>query len=500
MDFEQVRRERLNKVRKIRNWGINPFAFRFDRTQTIDELQRNVAELTNSVAKVRVAGRIVTRLDDGHVGIVVLADMFGKVRVHIEEAVVGQFYELYRLLDVGDFVGVSGTLSVTAQGEPVIGVEELTILSKSIRDLPRDWQYRPEDIEALPRPRYVDLLANPKGREIFVIRACIVNIIRQVFDQIGGLEVETPPLPLSPGETMTEPFTVPCGALDSREYLQIASDAYLKRLIIGGFERVFEISKDFTNEEIDRDYNMEFAQAQIFSAYEDYTDMMDLAEQVFAAASKDILGKLTFDYQDEKIDLTPPWPRRPILELIKEYVGFDIAIMGDAELCVATRVVYQDRLNARNCKEQLALLPSLSRAQMIREIFRLGVAPNLVQPIFVTDFPKEMSPQGRTHRNTPSLTERAELYIYHREIASAFSELNDPVERRERFEEEKHLIKEGNTAIQSINEDIIRALEYGMPPTGRLSVGADRLTMLLTNHGSARDVIPILQANREQPA
>jgi lysyl-tRNA synthetase class 2 len=345
---------------------------------------------------------------------------------------------------------------------------------------------------------------NPQVRQVFVARTRLIQTVRRILDAKGFLEVETPTLQPLYGGAAARPFVTFYNALGHDFYLRIANELYLKRLIVGGFEGVYEICKDFRNEGMDRTHNPEFTQVEFYWAYRDYHDMMALIEEIFTTIAKELTGALVVEWEGQPIDLTPPWPRRPMLDLIGEHAGVWIRTLDDEALRRAVHRVYESFLDhdREKLSRACADLPSLSRGSLIDELFKLTVEPHLSGPIFVMDYPVEISPLAKVHRQDPALTERFELFVLGREMANSFSELNDPLDQRQRFEQQERLIQAGDEEAQPLDEDFLRALEYGMPPTGGAGLGLDRLTMFFTNQSSIQDVIlfPHLRPERHQPA
>lgn len=496
--LEQIKHERIQKAEQMWVLGYNPYPYTFERTHLAQEIETNYDSLSKSNTTIAIAGRVMARRDHGKTNFMDIIDISGRVQIVIRQDVIGeQRFALYELVDIGDIVGIQGTVFKTKIGEISVLASTLEVLCKSLHPLPDKW-HGLKDIETRYRQRYVDLIMNPEVRQVFLTRTKIVNTIRKVFNAIGGVEVETPTLQPIYGGASARPFVTHHNALDTEFFLRIADELYLKRLIVGGFECVYEICKDFRNEGMDKAHNPEFTMVEIYWAYRDYNDMMNLTEGLFATIAKEVIGSFVIEYQGEKIDLTPPWPRRPMLDLIKEYGGVDVATQDDNELRVVLKKIYEETLGNEALAKALQELNSLNRGNLIAELFEQKVEPHLMQPTFVTDFPKETSPLAKIHRTNPSLTERFELFIYRREMANSFSELNDPIDQRERFEAEMRHMEGGDEEAQPLDEDFLRALEYGMPPTGGLGIGVDRLTMLFTNQSSIQDVIFFPQMRPEE--
>ncbi|UCF63179.1 MAG: lysine--tRNA ligase [bacterium] len=485
-ELNQLILQRRDKLEKLHKLGINPYPYHFDRTHTSQEIIDQFQDLNEK--GVSVAGRIMSNRQMGKAAFFHLQDMKGKIQVYLKKDEVGDTeFELYKLLDIGDIVGIFGKVFKTRTGEISIFCQKLELLSKSLRPLPivkekieddHKVVFDPfSDKELRYRQRYVDLVVNPHVREVFIKRSKIITGMRQFLDQYEFLEVQTPILQPLYGGATARPFVTHHNALDMKLYLRIADELYLKRLIIGGFEGVYEFGNDFRNEGIDRFHNPEFTQMELYVAYKDYAWMMEFTENMVSQTAHKVLGNMKIKFQNQTIDLTPPWKRLPLFEGIKEYTGIDISQMEEEAL--------------RNTAEDLGIAAenSWGSGKIIDEIFGEFVEPKLIQPTFITDYPVEMSPLAKKHRENPRLVERFEPIIAGKEIGNAFSELNDPLDQRERFEAQMNLRAKGDEEAQVLDEDFLRALEYGMPPTAGLGIGIDRLVMLLTDSASIRDVI-----------
>lgn len=484
----QLIEQRLKKLDSIRALGISPYPYRFDRSHTTDALREAFEELEAEKVEVSICGRLAVTRGHGKAAFADLRDGAGRFQIYVKLDVVGErAFELWRLLDIGDFIGVTGLVFRTRTGEMTVEVRKLDLLSKAIRPLPvpkeevRDGERIVHDafgdVELRYRRRYLDLALNSDVQNVFRKRTAIVSAIRRFLDERGFLEVETPALQPIYGGAAARPFVTHHNALDVPLFLRISDELYLKRLIVGGFDRVYEICKDFRNEGIDRTHNPEFTLLELYQAYADYGDMMVITEEMVSSVAKEVTGSATISYQGQMVDLNPPWRRLSMQEGIAKAVDVDISSATDADL----RAVC-DRM-------EIDLEPGSARGKMIEEIFDAAVAPSLVQPTFVTDYPLDMSPLAKRHRETDGLTERFEPFVCGGEIGNAFSELNDPVDQRQRFEQQAALREGGDTEAHVMDEDYVRAMEYGMPPTGGLGIGVDRLVMLLTDSASIRDVI-----------
>jgi lysyl-tRNA synthetase class 2 len=491
---EIVRREKLNKLREM---GINPYpAALFPADTTSVNISTNYKE----GKKVTIAGRLMSRRIQGKASFAELQDSEGRIQVYFnrDEICPGEdktkYNEVYKkLLDIGDIIGIEGELFTTQVGEKTVMVKDFTILSKAIRPLPlpkKDAEGNVydefNDPEQRYRQRYVDLAVNPAVKDTFIKRTKITNSIREFLNDKGYLEVETPVLQPIPGGAAARPFITHHNALDIPLYLRIANELYLKRLIVGGFDGVYEFSKDFRNEGMDRTHNPEFTIMELYVAYKDYNWMMDLTEQLLEKVAIDTNGSTKVTMGEKEIDFKAPYPRIPILEAIKEHTGYEVSGMDEEALRDVAR------------KLELEVDESMGVGKLIDEIFGEKCEDHYIQPTFIIDYPKEMSPLTKEHRSNPALTERFELIINGKEIANAYSELNDPIDQRDRFEEQLKLSEKGDDEAMFIDQDFIRALEYGMPPTAGIGIGIDRLVMLLTNNASIQEVLFFPQMRPEK--
>lgn len=479
----KVRREKLEEIREM---GVNPFPYGYNRTHTTQAVIENFAELENK--KVSVAGRLMAIRNQGKASFANLEDAAGRIQIYLRTSDVGEAaFNVFNLMDIGDFMGVTGEVLKTRTGEVTVKVDSFELLSKSLRPIPIVKEKMEEgkkvvfdqfaDKELRYRQRYLDLLVNADVREVFKKRSLITRTIREHLDDQGFLEVETPVLQPIYGGAAARPFETHHNALDMKLYLRIADELYLKRLIVGGFEGVYEISKDFRNEGLDRFHNPEFTMLELYVAYQDYTFMMKLFEEMVGHVAQSVLGTLKIQNGDHQIDLTPPWPRLSIFEAIKKYTGHDLVGKSADEI----RVIAIDL--------GVEIDKTMGAGKLIDSIMSELVEPNLIQPVHITDHPLELSPLAKKHRIDPRFTERFETFIAGREMCNSFSELNDPIDQRERFEAQLKLREGGDDEAHVLDDDFIRALEYGMPPTAGIGVGIDRLVMLLTNQPSIRDVI-----------
>ena len=485
-EVNQLIAQRWEKVEKLREMGIDPYPYAFERTHRAKEITEQFESLENQ--PVCVAGRIMANRLMGKAAFVDLQDMSGRIQIFVRKNALGEEgFSAFKLFDIGDIIGVAGTVFRTKTGEISISADSLTILTKAVRPLPIAKEKEEDgkrvvydafsDREMRYRQRYLDLIVNPAVRDVFVKRSRIISAMREFLNAQDYLEVETPILQTLYGGASARPFVTHHNTLDMRLYLRIANELYLKRLIVGGFEGVYEFAKDFRNEGMSRFHNPEFTQMELYVAYKDYQWMMAFTEQLLSHVAQTVLGATKIRYQEKEIDLTPPYRRLPLLEGIREYAGVDLQGKSEAEM----RVIAKD-LNVK-------VDDSWGSGKIIDEIFGEYVEPNLIQPTFIMDHPVEISPLAKKHREHAGLVERFELVIAGKEMSNAFSELNDPSDQRERFEAQMGLKARGDEEAQVLDEDYLRAMEYGMPPTAGIGIGIDRLTMLLTDQSSIRDVL-----------
>ncbi|MGQ0563072.1 MAG: lysine--tRNA ligase [Gemmatimonadota bacterium] len=481
--------DRLRKLEQLRERGIEPFAYSYDVTHSSAEAKALLGDGAEEPTTVRVAGRLISLRAHGKTSFAHLADRAGKIQLYVRRDDVGaDAYAVFDLLDIGDWIGVEGTLMRTRTGEITIKAGSFDVLAKSIRPLPIGKEEIGEsgekvvhsgftDLEQRYRQRYADLAVHPEVREVFYKRARLVTALRSFLDARGFIEVETPVLQPLYGGASARPFITHHNALDMRLYLRIADELYLKRLIVGGLERVYEISKDFRNEGIDRTHNPEFTMLEFYQAFADYEDMMELVEQLMVAAARATSDSLELPLEGRTLSFQPPFARLPFLEAISRHAGFDAAVESEEQL--------RDRVKKLGVPDA----GRMGRGKLLDELFGAHVEPKLWDPVFIVDYPRELSPLAKPRRGNPQLVERFELMIAGREIANAFSEMNDPLDQRDRFAAQVALREKGDEEAQTYDEDYLRALEYGMPPTGGVGIGIDRLTMLLTDSSSIRDVI-----------
>lgn len=494
---EQVRRNSLEEIKKL---GINPYpAEKYDVTDYSIEIQDSFSEEKNNFQGITIAGRIMQRRIMGKASFFELQDSKGSIQVYLNRDVIceGEDKTLYntvfkKLLDIGDFVGIKGDAFLTKTGELSVRASELTILSKSIRPLPVVKEKDGKTYDAFTDPelryrqRYVDLIVNPQVKDVFLKRAKIISTMRNMFNEHGYLEVETPILQPIPGGASARPFVTHHNTLDMPLYLRVANELYLKRLIVGGFEGVYEFAKDFRNEGMDRTHNPEFTVMEIYVAYKDYNWMMEFTEKMLEKIAIELHGTTEVKIGNNEVDFKAPFRRLTMIDAIKEHTGIDITGMDEAQL----RGVCKDL--------EVDVDESFGKGKMIDEIFGEKAEAHMIQPTFITDYPVEMSPLCKKHRDNPELTERFELMVNGKELANAYTELNDPIDQLERFQDQLKLTEKGDDEAMFIDMDFVRALEYGMPPTSGMGIGIDRLTMFMTGQDSIQDVLFFPQMRPEK--
>lgn len=469
---------RIDKMHKIEEHGWKPFGYRFLYTHRAADIAAQFDELSEKETEVKMAGRIMAIRGHGKTCFMDMQDKTGRIQVYVRKDVIGEEnYALIKLMDIGDTVGITGTAFRTHMGELSIKANSVEMLSKSLRPLPEKW-HGLKDVETRYRQRYVDLIVNPEVRDTFVKRSQIIRSVREVLDSHDFLEVETPILNTIAGGAAARPFISYHNALDMQVYMRIAPELYLKRLIVGGMDRVYEMGRVFRNEGIDNRHNPEFTSVEIYQAFADYRDMMDLTEEVVAKTAEKVLGTTTINYEGTTIELASPWKRMSMIEAVKEYSGKDFTNVTDLE-------------EARAIAKELnvAVEPSFGIGKIINACFEEYVEDKLIQPTFITGHPKEISPLAKSNPENPEITDRFEAYIYGREICNGFTELNDPIDQKERFLKQVEERANGDEEANMMDEDFVNALEYGLPPTGGLGIGIDRLVMFLTNSSTIRDVL-----------
>lgn len=493
---------RRNSLKRLRELGINPYpAAQYMVNATAAEIKANFSEEKKNYQEIILAGRLMSRRIMGKASFAELQDHTGRIQIYVnrDEICEGDDKTMYnevfkKLLDIGDIIGVKGFVFITQVGEISIHVKEFTVLNKSLHPLPVVKEKDGKTYDAFTDPeqryrqRYVDLIVNPQVKDVFMKRTKIVNTMRQMFNEYGYFEVETPILQPIPGGAAARPFITHHNSLNMPLYLRIANELYLKRLIVGGFEGVYEFGKDFRNEGMDRTHNPEFTVMEIYVAYKDYKWMMNFTEEILERVALALHGTTKVQLGDKIIDYKRPFPRVTMYDAIKEHTGYDISGKSEKELFEIC-----DKLGIETD-------PTMGKGKLIDEIFGEKCEANYIQPTFITDYPKEMSPLTKEHRDNPELTERFELMVNGKELANAYSELNDPIDQRERFEEQLKLSEKGDDEAMFIDQDFLRALEYGMPPTSGMGIGIDRLTMFMTNTDSIQDVLFFPQMKPEKKA
>lgn len=493
LEENELIQTRIEKMDQLRTKGVDPFGHRFSVTHHASDVLaigdgKDKDELEALRQRVRIAGRLMVRRGHGKASFAVLNDISGNIQIYAKIDVLGeQQYDIFNLLDLGDFVGVEGTVFRTNRGEITVLAEQLTVLSKAVRPLPEKW-HGLKDVETRYRQRYLDLIVNPDVREIFIARSRIIQAIRAFLGERGYLEVETPTLHAVASGAHARPFETHHNALDMQLNLRIAIELHLKRLIVGGLERVYEIGRVYRNEGVSTRHNPEFTMLELYEAYSDFHDIMDLTEGMIRHAALAVKGSLQIDYGDWVIDLESPWRRAHMADLVMEHTGVDF------------RVITSDEDARRVAKERgIAIGEHMTFGHILNEFFEQRVEDKLIQPTFVFGHPVEISPLAKKNADDPRFTDRFELFVVGREHGNAFSELNDPFDQRERFVAQLREREAGNDEAQELDEDFLTALEHGMPPTGGLGVGIDRLVMLLTGQPSIRDVLlfPLMRERTE---
>jgi lysyl-tRNA synthetase class 2 len=497
---ERVVADRVAKLARLREAGVEPYAYSYDPTHhaaaalaLFDEHERVHGAEAELGEHVRVAGRVVSKRTMGKSIFAHLADRTGKIQLYLRVNDLGkETYDVFcNLIDLGDWIGAEGTLFRTRTGEVSLRVSSFSLLSKSLRPLPfgkeeidaetgeRRVYSGFTDVEARYRQRYADLAVNPEVREVFVMRAKVVTACRRFLDERGFVEVETPVLQPLYGGALARPFVTHHNALDMQLYLRIADELYLKRLVVGGMERVYEIAKNFRNEGLSRFHNPEFTMLEFYAAYLDYEDVMRLTEELLVHVVDSVLGGGPVKFGEHEIHFTPPFARFTMYEAIRDIGGVDVPALDDEGL----------RAEVRKLGVSADEVKVMGKGRMVDELFGALVEPRMIQPTFITDYPREMSPLAKPKRGNPELTERFELMLAGKELLNAYSELNDPIDQRQRFEAQKRLAAAGDEETQPLDEDFLRAMEYGMPPTGGFGMGIDRLVRILLDQPSIRDVI-----------
>ncbi|MFF2912612.1 lysine--tRNA ligase [Paenibacillus sp. NPDC057934] len=476
----QIRRAKLDELRGL---GIDPFGKKYERNANAGDLLKEYdsftqEELEEKNIQVSVAGRIMGKRKMGKASFAHIQDLSGKIQIYVrQDSIPETQYAAFNILDLGDIIGIKGTVFKTKTGETSIKVKDLEVLSKSLLPLPEKY-HGLKDVELRYRQRYVDLIINPEVQQTFIARSKIIQSMRRYLDSLGYLEVETPTLHAIAGGAAARPFITHHNTLDMQLYMRIAIELHLKRLIVGGLEKVYEIGRVYRNEGISTRHNPEFTMIELYEAYADYQDIMNLTENLIAHIAQEVLGTQKVNYQGQEVDLSPGWRRVSMVDAVKEVTGVDFGVqMTDEE---AQQLAKEHRVPVEK---------HMTFGHILNAFFEQFVEETLIQPTFVMGHPVEISPLAKKNDVDPRFTDRFELFIVAREHANAFSELNDPIDQRQRFEAQLHEKEQGNDEAHEMDDDFIRALEHGMPPTGGLGIGVDRLIMLLTNSASIRDVL-----------
>ena len=476
-EMNELLRIRREKLKELQDAGADPFQqVRFERTNYTTDIRDKFDEMEGKT--VRLAGRMMSKRIMGKASFADLSDRYGRLQLYIKRDALGdEAYKGFKKLDIGDLLGIQGEAFRPQKGEISVAVSELTLLSKNLIPLPEKW-HGLKDTDMRYRQRYVDLIINPEVRDVFEKRSAIVREIRRFMDGRGFMEVETPCLNTIPGGAAARPFITHHNALDIDMYMRIATELHLKRLIVGGFEQVYEIGRIFRNEGMDTKHNPEFTTIELYQAYTDYQGMMDITEDMVVHVCQTVLGTTHVTYQGTELDFSKGWKRMTMADAVKEYSGLDFMAMNQEEALAAVKA---KGLEVEKNKE--------SWGDLLAQCYDEYVEANLIQPTFITDYPVEVSPLAKRKPSDPRLTERFECFVYGRELCNAFSELNDPIDQRQRFERQVELRNAGDDEASMMDDDFVTALEYGMPPTGGMGMGIDRLVMLLTDSASIRDVL-----------
>lgn len=485
-EYNTLMQRRHEELKELLEKGIQPFAYNYDVNNYSQNIKNNFEQFENK--DVRIAGRIMTLRRMGKASFAHIQDKEGKIQIYLKRDDIGEYYDTFKLLDIGDIIGVEGYVFKTKTGEISVHSKSFQLLTKSLRPMPIAKEIVDEngnktvfdqfaDKELRYRQRYVDLMVNPDVKQVFYLRSRIITEMRKFLDGSGYVEVETPILQPLYGGASARPFVTHHNALDVDLYLRIADELYLKRLIVGGFDGVYEISKDFRNEGMDKTHNPEFTMMELYVSYKDYFWMMRFVEEMIAEICKNVFGTLEFEIEGEKVNFTAPWKRISMVDELKNYTGIDVLTATSDDLIRELK------------KRNVEIAGGESKGKLIDMLFEITIQPALIQPTFVMDYPVELSPLAKKHREHDGLVERFEGFVLGREICNAFSELNDPIDQKNRFDAQSKMREEGDEEAHQIDEDFVRALEYGMPPTAGLGMGIDRLVMLLTSQPSIRDVI-----------
>ncbi len=487
--IDNINQQKLEKMASLRAAGIEPFPYGYHRTHTTREalmlVEQNRENLSSMIIRVNVAGRIISKRGMGKTAFMDVRDGSGKIQLFFRINNLGDKYNIVRNIDVGDIVGAQGKLFLTRTGEPTVEVDDFSLLAKAIQPLPEKW-HGLVDVEKRYRQRYLDLISNPEVKRTFEIRCNTISAIREFLNNRGFLEVETPILQSQAGGATARPFITHYNALDSDFYLRIALELHLKRLIIGGFDKVYEMGHVFRNEGIDFKHNPEYTLLETYEAYVDYQDVMKMVEEMVSTVCQNVLGTMKLEYNGKEIDLTPPWQRITMRDAVIKYSGIDFEQFPDTA-----------SLREEMLRKNMQFDAGKERGKLIDELVSTYVDPHLIQPTFLYDYPIEMSPLAKKKPGSNHLVERFEPYIAGMEIGNAFTELNDPIDQRQRFIKQMEERARGDDEAQKMDEDFLLAMEHGMPPTGGLGIGIDRLIMLFTNNTSIREVI-LFPAQKEK--
>ncbi len=477
-DLTEQMQVRLQKMQSLQEKNIRVFADKYEYDNCIKNIFEHQQEYVEGEQAVKIAGRLVAMRGHGKTMFWNIQDQYGKIQLYIRKDAIGEeLYDSFKFYDIGDIIGVEGIVFTTQTGELSIKAKKITFLSKSLRPLPEKW-HGLKDVETRYRQRYVDLIVNPDVRETFINRSRIVSAVREVLNQKGFLEVETPMMHAIAGGAAARPFVTHHNALDMKLYMRIAPELYLKRLIIGGLEKVYELGRVFRNEGISIRHNPEFTIAEIYQAYANFEDLMKLTEDVIAHTAMQVLGSMKVQYQGTEIDFTPPWNRISMIDAVKKYANVDFSEVTDLETA---------RSLAKSVNVHFEANDGIGK--ILNHIFEEYVEEKLIQPTFITGHPKEISPLAKSNIDNPEYTDRFEGFVFGRELCNGFSELNDPIDQKERFMKQVADRAAGDDEAHMMDEDFVTALEYGMPPTGGLGIGIDRLVMFLTDSTSIRDVL-----------
>ncbi|MDP2167993.1 MAG: lysine--tRNA ligase [Thermodesulfovibrionales bacterium] len=488
-ETNELMQVRINKLKELKEKGIEPFGGPFDVNDYASELLEKYVssskeDLEANPVQCSIAGRLVALRDFGKASFAHIQDATGRIQIYFKKDILGEKYSLFKKLDIGDIIGLTGRLFRTRTNELTVETVDFSLLTKSLRPLPEKW-HGLKDIELRYRQRYIDLIVNPEVKETFKKRSAIIKAIRDFLEQRGFIEVETPMMHPIPGGAAARPFKTHHTALGTDLYLRIAPELYLKRLLVAGYDKVYEMNKNFRNEGISTKHNPEFSMLEFYIAYKDYNYLMKFTEELLSSVAEKAIGALKFNYGGQGLDFTPPYPKIPLLDSMKQAGVPEDALGG------------HDKALSWAKSKGIEIEPGSSFGKVLDEIFKETVEPGLIQPTFITDYPVELSPLAKRKASNPALVERFELFVAGREIANAFSELNDPMDQRERFRSQVEAKEKGDDETHWMDEDFIRALEHGMPPAAGEGIGIDRLVMLLTDSQSIRDVILFPQLKPE---